>query len=88
MNTQTTEKTTEKTTELSLRVEYGWFSPKSKARGNKTHIYLTGTGDEVEVSFVTQSANYVPGWDDTVHVGKVFRYVKSIENTMAFQKRR
>jgi hypothetical protein len=64
----------------SQALGYGWFSSKSKALGNKTHIYLDKAGAQVEVTCVSRTSNHGSGWDDIVNVGQVCQWVKSIKN--------
>ena len=68
----------------SQALRYGWFSSKSKALGNTTHIYLDKSGAQVEVTCVSRTSNYVSGWDDIVNVGQVCQLVKSIKNPNRF----
>lgn len=58
----------------------GWFSANSKALGVKTYIYLDDSDNRVEVSCVSRTTNHGSGWDDIVNVGKVYKYVESINN--------
>ena len=67
-------------------VHYGWFSPTSKARGNRTHIYLDGSGNRVEVTLATRTTNHGSGWDDLVNVGKVYEYVESTNTDVKLAK--
>ena len=82
-NTQPTE-TSPNAQKTTHGAEYGWFSATSKARGNPTHIYLDESGTRVEVTCVTRTTNHGSGWDDIVNVGKVYKYVESINNVKRF----
>ena len=77
--TPTTQATLSPNAQKTTRgAEYGWFSPTSKAAGNPIHIYLDESGARVEVTCVTQTTNHGSGWNDLVNVGKVYKYVESI----------
>jgi hypothetical protein len=68
------------TASKTSRRHYGWFSPESKARGNNTHIYLNESGDRVEVTCVTRTADHGTGWDDIITMVNVYKYVETINN--------
>jgi len=78
--TQTIMKTSPNAQKTDRSVRYGWFSSKSKALGNTTHIYLDKSGAQVEVTCVSRTINYGSGWDDIVNVGQVCQWVESIKN--------
>ena len=79
--TQTLMKTSPNAQKSAHGVRYGWFSSKSKAVGNTTHIYLDKSGGQVEVTCVSRTINnHGSGWDDIVNVGQVCQWVKSIKN--------
>jgi hypothetical protein len=73
-------KTSSNAQKTARGAEYGWFSAKSKADGVKTHIYLDESDNRVEVSCVSRTTNHGSGWDDIISVGKVYKYVESINN--------
>lgn len=85
--TQTMMKTSPNAQKTAHGDKYGWFSSKSKAVGNTTHIYLDKSGVQVEVTCVSRTSNHGSGWDDIVSVGQVCQWVKSIKNNYNKEKR-
>ena len=68
------------TNTMSMIRFYGYFSQKQKNQTGRSYVYTTHENTNVEVTEVSRSKNYIPGYDDSEFVALVENQVQKLSN--------